>query len=131
MTMTAALAIIVLLQALPSPPVTERHISSVTIVGVGQRQTAPSGVLKTSVLVLGRSDEGIIRPYYLTYSGAGQVLPSIGSRCTIAHHSGRLEVVGGLEIAPLLVGEEFEDFECGPAPSVEEWIQFEWRRQTD
>jgi hypothetical protein len=128
---TASLLMMLLLQTAPPPPVEEPTVSVVTIVGVGARPQFGSGIIKSSVLVLGRDEEGVTSPYYMIYFGADQALPALGSRCTITHHPGRLEYVGGLEIAPFLTGEEFEDIECGPAPTFEAFAQSEWRRQRD
>lgn len=126
---TIAFLAMTLLFSVPSHPFTDPEVSAVTIVGVGERPQFASGIVKTSVLVLGRNEQGNITSYYLTYSGADQVLPGLGSRCTFTHRPGRLEHVGGLEIAPFLTGKEFEAFECGPTPPLEDLIQSEWLRQ--
>lgn len=128
MTTIASLAMM-LLFTMPLHPSTDPAVSKVTIVGVGERPQFASGIVKTSVLVLGRNEQGNVIDYYLTYSGAGQVLPGLGSRCIFTHRPGRLENVGGIEIAPFLTGEEFEAFECGPTPPLEDLIQSEWLRQ--
>ena len=128
MTTIASLAMM-LLFTVPPHPLTDPTMSTVTIVGVGERPQFASGTIKTSVLVLGRNERGNVRTYYLTYFGVDQVLPGLGSRCTFTHHLGRLEHVGGLEIIPFLTGEEFEAFECGPTPPLEDLIQSEWLRQ--
>ena len=127
----ASLATMLLLQTVPSLAVAEPTVSTVTIVAVGERPPFASGYIKTSVLVLGRSDEGTVRVYYMISYGPEQPLPPLGRRCSIRHSPGRLEMVGGLEIVPFLIGEEFDAFECGPAPSHDELIQSEWRRQPD
>ena len=129
MTTTASLVMMLVLHAVSAPTIAEPTVSEVTIVGVGDRPEFGSGYIKVSVLVLGRDDHGIIRTYFMTYMG--QPLPVLGSRCTIAHFPGRVEYVPRLQTAPFLRGEEFEDIECDPAPSLEDFAQSEWRRQPD
>ena len=131
MATTVSLMMTLALQAVPAPTIAEPTVSVVTIVGVGERPEFGSGIIKSSVLVLGRDEKGVTRSYYMTYFGADQPLPALGSRCTIGHSPGRLEHVGGLQTTPFLIGEEFEDIECGPAPSLEDFAQSEWRRQAD
>ena len=128
MTTIASLAM-TLLFAMAPHPLSDPTLSTVTVVGVGERPKFASGIMKTSVLVLGRNEQGEVRTYYLTYSGPDQDLPGLGSRCTFTHHLGRLEHVGGVEITPFLTGEEFEAFECGPTPPLKDLIQSEWLRQ--
>lgn len=131
MSVITSIAMMLLLQTAPSQPVTDGASHTVTIVGVGGRPPFGSGYIKTSVLVLARDDDGDVRSYFMIYSGEGQVLPALGSRCTFTSRPGRLEMVGGMDIAPFLIGEEFETFECGPSPTFEELIQSEWRRHPD
>ena len=131
MTTFASLAMMLLLQTAPSPAVAEPTISTVTIVAVGERPFAASGVFKFSVLILGSDDQGTVRPYYLIYMGEHQTLPPLGGRCTFLHGPARLEMVGGLTVTPFLTGEEFDSFDCDPAPSHEKLIQSGWRLQPD
>lgn len=130
MTAIASLAM-TLLFTVPPHPLPDPAVSTVTIVGIGERPRYASGIMKTSVLVLGRDEQANVRTYYLVYFGADQVLPGLGSRCTFTHQLGRLEHVGGLEITPFLIGEEFETFECGPTPPFEDLVRSEWLRQPD
>lgn len=129
MTPLAALATLLLLQTPPSRVVHPETVSTVTIVAIGEKPLAASGVFKFSVLILGRDDAGGVRPYYVTYFGPDQPLPPMGSRCTFRHSPGRLEIVQGLEITPFLIGEEIDAFECGPAPSRDELIQSGFSRR--
>jgi hypothetical protein len=95
----------------PDPELPPAQTSSITVVGIGPKPDWASG---TSILILGRSDDGDIDPYYLTFHGDEEPVPPLGGRCLIRHSRHRLEIVGGLQAAPWLKGEMFEEFDCTP-----------------
>lgn len=96
----------------PGPEIPPAQTSSITVVGIGPKPGWASGVTWTTILILGRSEDGDIDPYYLTFHGDDEPVPPLGGRCLIRHSRYRLEIVGGLQTAPWLKGETFEDFDC-------------------
>lgn len=104
--------------SLPPPPPTRS--ATVVMVGVGDKPPFPSGIVHTSTLLLGQSEEGDIDPYYLTYFGEEFPVPPLGSRCLIEYRPGRLELVGGLSVRPLDKGDYISSFDCSPPPSRED-----------
>lgn len=96
------------------PDIPPGQTSTITVVGIGPKPDWASGVTWTTILILGRSDDGDIDPYYLTFHGDDEPVPPLGGLCLIRHSRYRLEIVGGLQTAPWLRGETFEDFDCTP-----------------
>lgn len=124
-------ALVVLPTPLPTmPPV---RSTPVTIVGVGISPRTPSGVLHTTTLILGQSDDGNIDPYYMTFHGDRMPVPPLGSRCVLHHRAtdvyrGGSILVGGLSISPWSTSEVFWEFECAPPPSDEEIMRMNARQ---
>jgi hypothetical protein len=73
----------------------------------------------TTVLILGRTEDGDTDPYYLIHSGETEPAPPVGGRCRVWYRRTNLEIVGGLAITPGLPGSVFENFDCMPAANPE------------
>lgn len=110
--------------ALMAPPEEPAfRYTRVAIVGVGEAPPVGSGVIHVTRLILGRADDGVVEPYYLTWLGEQTPTPPLGSNCVLRHRRGVLEAVGGLEVQPLQQGQIVADFDCGPAPTRDEMIR--------
>lgn len=95
----------------PPPPAYESVSTEIFVAGRGPSPGVDSGILMTAVLVLGRTDDGALRPFFVPFMGPDEPMPALGARCTFQHSPGRPDFVGGLESADLS-GEVVERFEC-------------------
>ncbi|WP_420478182.1 hypothetical protein [Brevundimonas sp. FT23028] len=102
---------------MPIPP--EVRSADVTIVEVGQSPEVPSGHLHTATRVLGQTDEGEIRPYYMTFRGPRYPVPQVGRRCALHHSTAGHTVHVGPSMDQVRDVEVFWEFECEPAPSTD------------
>lgn len=102
---------------MPIPP--EVRSTDVTIVEAGQSPEVLSGHLHTATRILGQTDEGEIRPYYMTFRGPRYPVPQIGSRCVLRHSTVSRPVHVGPSMDQVMDVEVFWEFECEPAPLTE------------
>ena len=98
-----------------APPPGMTADAEVVIVAVSERPAFMSGSFATFFMVLGRSADGDVDPFYIPYVEVDQAPPPLGGQCRLNYREGQVEVVGGSRVLPSLSGSVVSTFECDPA----------------
>lgn len=88
-------------------------VAEVTIIGRGPSPGVGSGILMTTVLIIGGNETEGAKAYFIPFGVEHGLFPRVGAKCSLTYAPGQPDMVGGgMQLAPGVLYPVVSAFDC-------------------